>query len=247
MPPKVPNMPVSGILGGFSGYVLGVPEFRAGWYFSVFFSICRLSSRPKHSWPKSLVSLGFEGHTGLFWPPAPLTWKTPTPPEVFRTQKFGFMLLFRFSAHCPRTSTNSCNFPTWGLSPRLYLRRFREQEIQPEVFLHKVFLGPLGLWTSAPVGQGRPRRKLYYPALRAMGRKLLAPDVRPDILIPGNTIIFGTEKPWQPETWQDSALLSLPGNRAQPGEKEKIHWTKSQKNQWRNFPETADVVVSLLP
>ena len=43
--------------------------------------------------PKSLVSLSFEGHTKLFGPPS-LTWKTPTPPEDIRTEKFGFVLIF---------------------------------------------------------------------------------------------------------------------------------------------------------
>ena len=36
----------------------------------------------------------FEGHTALFGP-HPFTWKTPTPPENTRTQKFGFVLIFR--------------------------------------------------------------------------------------------------------------------------------------------------------
>ena len=39
----------------------------------------------------------------------------------------------------------------------------------------------LGSWTSAPSGQGCPRKSLYFPALRAMGRKFLGRDVRPDI------------------------------------------------------------------
>ena len=36
---------------------------------------------------------GFEGHTERFGP-HPFTWKTPTPPEDIRTQKFGFGFLF---------------------------------------------------------------------------------------------------------------------------------------------------------
>ena len=36
--------------------------------------------------PKSLVSLGFQGHTALFGP-HPFTWKTPTPPEKYPDQK----------------------------------------------------------------------------------------------------------------------------------------------------------------
>ena len=43
--------------------------------------------------PKSLFSPGCEGHAELFGP-HPFTWKTPTPPEDVRTQKFGFVLLF---------------------------------------------------------------------------------------------------------------------------------------------------------
>ena len=39
--------------------------------------------------PKKFDSLGFEGHTELFGP-HPFTWKTPTPPENIRTQKFRF-------------------------------------------------------------------------------------------------------------------------------------------------------------
>ena len=44
--------------------------------------------------PKKFDSLGFEGHTELFGP-HPFTWKTPTPPENIRTQKFRFGFLFR--------------------------------------------------------------------------------------------------------------------------------------------------------
>ena len=44
---------------------------------------------PGISRPKSLVSLGFEGHTELFGP-HPFAWKTPTPPEEIRTKKFRF-------------------------------------------------------------------------------------------------------------------------------------------------------------
>ena len=44
--------------------------------------------------PKKFDSLGFEGHTELFGP-HPFTWKTPTPSENIRTQKFRFGFLFR--------------------------------------------------------------------------------------------------------------------------------------------------------
>ena len=44
--------------------------------------------------PQKFDSLGFEGHTELFGP-HPFTWKTPTPPENIRTQKFRFGFFFR--------------------------------------------------------------------------------------------------------------------------------------------------------
>ena len=43
--------------------------------------------------PKKFDFPGFEGHTELFGP-HPFTWKTPTPPENVRTQKFGFGFVF---------------------------------------------------------------------------------------------------------------------------------------------------------
>ena len=47
--------------------------------------------------PKSLVSLGSEGHTELL-APHPFTWKTPTPPESIRTKQFGLNGPENFSA-----------------------------------------------------------------------------------------------------------------------------------------------------
>ena len=44
--------------------------------------------------PKKFDFPGFEGHTELFGP-QPFVWKTPTPPENIRTQKFRFGFLFR--------------------------------------------------------------------------------------------------------------------------------------------------------
>ena len=43
--------------------------------------------------PKSLVSLGFEGHTELL-DPHPFTWKASTPPEDIWSQQFDFVLPF---------------------------------------------------------------------------------------------------------------------------------------------------------
>ena len=44
--------------------------------------------------PKKFDFPGFEGHTELFGP-HPFMWKTPTPPENIRAQKFRFGFLFR--------------------------------------------------------------------------------------------------------------------------------------------------------
>ena len=44
--------------------------------------------------PKKFDFPGFEGHIEFFGP-HPFTWKTPTPPENIRTQKFVFALFFR--------------------------------------------------------------------------------------------------------------------------------------------------------
>ena len=47
------------------------------------------------------------------------------------------------------------------LRPHFPSPRKKRTKNQPKVFLHKVFLRPVGSWTSAPLG--------YFPALRAMG------------------------------------------------------------------------------
>ena len=44
--------------------------------------------------PKKFDFPGFEAHIELFGP-HPFTWKTPTPPENIRTQKFRFGFFFR--------------------------------------------------------------------------------------------------------------------------------------------------------
>ena len=69
---------------------------------------------------------------------------------------------------------------------------------QPKVFLHKVFLRTLQLMDVRGFGsRTSSHRKLYVPALRTMGRKLLALDVRPDVRpgsprdIPLKSFLFG--------------------------------------------------------
>ena len=58
--------------------------------------------------PKSLVSLCFEGHTEIFWPP-PVHVEDPTPPENIRNRKFGFGLL-RLAIICAPESRNAFFF-----------------------------------------------------------------------------------------------------------------------------------------
>ena len=59
--------------------------------------------------PKKFDSLGFEGHTELFGP-HPFMWKTPTPPENIRTQKFRFGFFFS-CLNTVRDPTKKTNMP----------------------------------------------------------------------------------------------------------------------------------------
>ena len=73
------------------------PEFNRGQKLNpnIFFSnFSGASGSPGISRQKKFDSLGFEGHTELFGP-HPFPWKTPTPPENIRTQKFRFGFFFR--------------------------------------------------------------------------------------------------------------------------------------------------------
>ena len=84
---------------GFTRYIvdpythMGVNKGLRGWGQ---FKIQRHSVlvRKRDVLPKKFDFPGFEGHTELF-DPHPFTWKTPTPPENSRTQKFGFVPFFR--------------------------------------------------------------------------------------------------------------------------------------------------------
>ena len=62
--------------------------------------------------PKKFDFSGFEGHTELFGP-HPFTWKTPTPPENIRTQKFGFGFLF-FVPDGPLRGSSCRNLALFG-------------------------------------------------------------------------------------------------------------------------------------
>ena len=83
-----------------SGVFHNVRLLTRGQTMNTYFSFSNFSGTPGRSQqtspeipPKTLVSLGFEGHTELFRP-RPFEWKTPTQAEDILTKKFGFVLLF---------------------------------------------------------------------------------------------------------------------------------------------------------
>ena len=62
-------------------------------FFELFGHFRDIPAKSRDIPPKSLVFLGFKGHTKLSGP-HPFTWKTPTPLEDYRTKKFRFGFLF---------------------------------------------------------------------------------------------------------------------------------------------------------
>ena len=50
-------------------------------------------------------------------------------------------------------------------------------------FLTEVFLNPLGSWTSAPSGHGRPHQNACFSRISRVWPKFLPPDVRRDIRV----------------------------------------------------------------
>ena len=80
------------------------PKLNTNFFFIKLFGRSRdIPAKSRDIPPKRFCFPGFEGHTELFGP-HPFTWKTPTPPENIRTQKFGFGFLFRA---CTKTSQHS--------------------------------------------------------------------------------------------------------------------------------------------
>ena len=70
----------------------GLRAFEQTFLFSQTFRA--LPAKSREIPPKEFGFPGFEGHTDLFGP-HPFTWKTPTPRENIRTQKFGSGFFFR--------------------------------------------------------------------------------------------------------------------------------------------------------
>ena len=94
---------------------------------------------------------------------------------------------FPGSLPCALSVGMLCNVHLWRVSASHPSRMmqfclpFRERKISLKFSCIKFFWDPLGSWTSAPSGQGRPHKKLCFPALRAMGWMFLDQDVRSDI------------------------------------------------------------------
>ena len=51
-------------------------------------------------------------------------------------------------------------------------------KIQPKAFVTEVFENPLGSWTSAPSGHGRPRRNTYFSRILRGLTEVLGRDIR---------------------------------------------------------------------
>ena len=70
-------------------------------------------------------------------------------------------------------------FSNAGLVPStVFKKNFREQRIQPKVFLAQVFGNPLGAWTSAPSGHGCPRQNACFSRILTALTEVLGRDIR---------------------------------------------------------------------
>ena len=108
---------------------------------------------PGISRQKKFDSLGFEGHTELFGP-HPFTWKTPTPPENIRTQKFRFGFFFRALYF---------SLPFFAILPPPYLSSnfdFQDREALAESVLREISPNP---FRQEPLSLGRPGGLLPNP------------------------------------------------------------------------------------
>ena len=69
------------------------PKFEPNIFLKLFGRRRDIPAKSRDIPPKKFDFPGFEGHTELFGP-HPFMWKTPTPLENIRTQKFGFVFFF---------------------------------------------------------------------------------------------------------------------------------------------------------
>ena len=103
-------------------------------------------------------------------------WKHRNRPPICTAMRLLVVMWYTFHLYrqCFWESTRA----PWVGSSRKFLTKVNEQgtKNQPEDLLRRVFFWePLGSWTFPPSGQGRPCRKLYFHALREMGRESLWP------------------------------------------------------------------------
>ena len=69
-------------------------------------------------------------------------------------------------------------FPVSGRKGTAGGERKKGTKIQPKVFLTEVFGSPLGSWTSAPSGHGRPRRSACFSRILTALTEVLGRDIR---------------------------------------------------------------------
>ena len=95
--------------------------------------------------PKKFGFPGFEGHTELFGP-HPFVWKTPTPPENIRAQKFRFGFVFpKLSRKIPSFSQNDFeNFSAVDTQTAVLVSTAEVWISAPDTQTH-IFLGILGI------------------------------------------------------------------------------------------------------
>ena len=153
------------------------------------FSGAKSQAKSRDIPPKSLVSLGFEGHAELLAPPPPpLTQKTPTTPKQRVWLWVPFSSLTN-SGYPQREGTDlgvSLFVPIWLVLPRceatdwVCLLKQGCAKNQPKGFLHKVFLRPPRVMDVRAFGsRTSAQRTLFF--LRSERWALLGRDVRPDI------------------------------------------------------------------
>ena len=119
-----------------------------------------------------------------------------------------------------------------------------EWKISPNFFFCRKFCwDPLESWTSAPLGDGRPRKKLDFPALRAMGWQFWGRDVRPDI----RPDVRGISRP-KTLCLGCVPFLKIRGNEGRitkkrnPHRKRKTRNSKERGNEGQCLDPTSDIV-----
>ena len=126
--------------------------------------------------PKKFDFLGFEGHTELFGP-HPFTWKTPTPPENIRTQKFRFGFFFRAWSYALSEESRTAYRQTCGHFRRSIFKRRPGIEIRnlmEEGCFYRISLPlkPIALWGGSHEVQSAPAELPNKDFQTKVGKKL---------------------------------------------------------------------------